>query len=52
MKRLMREAVRTHLTELPHGWLVVFNPRRAILKASKEVIERDVTRVFSQCKNS
>ena len=52
MKRLMREAVRLHLSELPAGWLVVFNPRKSILQASKEVIERDVTRVFSQCKNS
>jgi ribonuclease P protein component len=52
MKRLLREAVRLHLAELPAGWLVVFNPRRAILNASKEVIEREVTRVFSQCKNS
>ena len=52
MKRVMREAVRLHLSELPPGWLIVFNPRKAILQASTELIERDVTTVFSQCKNS
>ena len=52
MKRLMREGVRLHLNECPVGWLVVFNPRKAILNASKEVMERDLARLFSQCKNS
>ena len=52
MKRRMREAVRLHLAELATGWLVVFNPRRPMLKASVELIERDVSRVFSECKNS
>jgi ribonuclease P protein component len=52
MKRRMREAVRLHLAELPTGWLIVFNPRRPVLTAPAEVIEREVSRVFSQCKNS
>ncbi len=52
MKRRMREAVRLHLSDLPARWLVVFNPRKPILDAEAQQIERDVMRLFAQCKNS
>jgi ribonuclease P protein component len=49
MKRRMREAARLHLSSLGSDWAVVFNPRRALLDAPFEVLEREVERVFSKC---
>lgn len=49
MKRRMREAVRLHLSELPGKWAVVFNPRKALLKADFSALEREVIRVFQKC---
>ncbi|MGH9627093.1 MAG: ribonuclease P protein component [Bryobacteraceae bacterium] len=50
MKRRMREAVRHHLWQLEPRWAVVFNPRRPALTAPMEQIEREVERLFLQCR--
>ena len=52
MRRRMREAVRLHLDEIGMKWRIVFNPRRPILTATAEALEREVGRLFAQCKNS
>ena len=52
IRRRMREAVRLHLWQLGVKWRVVFNPRRTILAAETEAIERDVERLFTRCANS
>jgi ribonuclease P protein component len=51
MKRRMREAVRLHLGSLDSKWRVVFNPRKPVLDATREAIERDVERLIQRCKN-
>lgn len=52
MKRRLREAARLHLGELPAGWMIVFNGRKALLEAEFSVIEREVGKVFARCANS
>jgi len=52
MRRRMREAVRLHLAGLDAKWRIVFNPRKPILTAKREAIERDVKRLLQQCANS
>lgn len=49
LRRRMREAVRIHQQQLPQGWDVVFNPRRAALEAEFTVLEREVVKVFDRC---
>jgi ribonuclease P protein component len=52
MRRRMREAVRLRLDGLDSKWRIVFNPRKPVLAANREAIERDVDRLIKQCKNS
>lgn len=52
LKRRMREAVRLQLWQLDSRWAVVFNPRRPAMSAPLEALERDVVKLFLQCKNS
>jgi ribonuclease P protein component len=52
MRRRMREAVRLRLAGLDTKWRIVFNPRKPVLASTREAIERDVERLFKQCKNS
>jgi ribonuclease P protein component len=49
IKRRMREAVRRCLGELGSGWEIVFNPRRSVLTATREELEREVKRVIGRC---
>ena len=52
MRRRMREAVRLRPAGLDAKWRIVFNPRKPILTANREAIERDVKRLLQQCANS
>jgi ribonuclease P protein component len=52
MKRRIREAVRLHLPELPPRWSIVFNPRKPLLEADFDALEREVSKVFARCANS
>jgi ribonuclease P protein component len=52
MRRRMREAVRLRPAGLDAKWRIVFNPRKPILTAKREAIERDVKRLLQQCANS
>ena len=52
MRRRTREAVRLRMAGLDGKWRIVFNPRKAVLAATREAIERDVERLLRQCQNS
>ena len=52
MRRRMREAVRLCPAGLNAKWRIVINPRKPILTANREAIERDVKRLLQQCANS
>ena len=52
MRRRMREAVRMQMAGLDAKWRIVFNPRKTVLTAPREAIERDVERLIQRCKNS
>ncbi len=52
MRRRMREAVRLRSTGLNAKWCIVFNPRKPILTANRESIDRDLKRLLQQCANS
>jgi ribonuclease P protein component len=52
IRRRLREAVRTHLGQLPAGWLIVFNPRRSALEAPFEELANEVGRIFERCNRS
>lgn len=52
IRRRLREAVRTRLFKLGPRWDVVFNPRKSVLKAPIEDLEKEVDRVFRRCKSS
>ena len=52
MSRRMREAVRLRPAGLAGKWCIVFNPRKPILTANREAIDRDVKRLLQQCANS
>ena len=47
LRRRFREVVRLPLPDLTSGWDVVFNPRRAALKAEFAQIEAEVLRYFA-----
>lgn len=49
LKRRMREAVRKRLFQLGAQWEIVLNPRRGVLTAAFEDLEREVERLFSRC---
>ncbi len=52
MKRRLREAVRAELSLLPANWVIVFNPRRALLDVNFDEIRGEVRRIFARCKDS
>jgi len=52
MRRRMREAVRLRPAGLDAKWRIVFNPRKPILTATREAIDRDLKRLLQQCANS
>ena len=52
IKRRMREAVRLRLAGLQPHWRIVFNPRRAVLGARFEDLEKAVERLFERCNGS
>lgn len=52
LKRRLREAVKTQMATLPANWLVVFNPRRSLLKAPFDDLCREVARIFARCNES
>ena len=52
IRRRLREVVRTRLDRLDARWDVVFNPRKTVLKAPIEDLEKEVDRVFRRCKSS
>ena len=52
IKRRVREAVRLHLGSLKPHWRIVFNPRRAVLGARFEELEKAVERLIERCNGS
>jgi ribonuclease P protein component len=52
IKRRMREAVRLNLHMLAPGWMVVFNPRRAVQTAPFTALRSEVEKVFRLCVRS
>lgn len=52
MRRRMREAVRLYTVGVNAKWRIVINPRKPILTANREAIERDLKRLLLQCANS
>ena len=52
IKRRMREAVRLHLSELPVGWCIVFNPRKPAASVPFPELEAEVRKLFQRCANS
>jgi ribonuclease P protein component len=52
LRRRMREAVRSQLSQLPESWAIVFNPRRAVLEGSFDELSREVSRIFARCSQS
>jgi ribonuclease P protein component len=46
IKRRVREAVRLHLANLGPGWDIVLNPRRTVLEADFESVQREVIGLF------
>jgi ribonuclease P protein component len=51
LKRRMREAVRRRLFQLGTQWDIVLNPRRSVLTAACEDLEREVERLFTRCRS-
>jgi ribonuclease P protein component len=49
IKRRLREAFRLHQSGINPKWDIVLNPRRPVLKASFEEIERALRRVIETC---
>jgi ribonuclease P protein component len=50
IKRRMREVVRHELGAFPDNWIIIFNPRRNVLKAGFEDLRCEVRRVLEKCK--
>jgi ribonuclease P protein component len=49
IRRRMREAVRLYLPKLPANWSIVFNPRRTVLDAPFEDLQREIGRIVERC---
>jgi len=49
MRRRVREAARRRLDQLPARWEIVFQPRRAALRAPFEEIEGEMEKLFRRC---
>jgi ribonuclease P protein component len=48
IRRRLRETVRRQQAAFPGAFLVVFNPRRAVLEAATEELEREVRRLAAR----
>jgi len=48
-KRRLREQLRLQLPRIGCQWDIVINPRRAVLDASLEELQREVSRLVQQC---
>ena len=48
-KRRIRESLRLRLPEIGCRWDIVINPRRSVLDASQEELQREVSRLVHQC---
>ena len=49
IKRRLREAFRLHLAEIAPQWDIVLNPRRPVLAAPFQEIERALRKVIDRC---
>jgi ribonuclease P protein component len=49
IRRRMREAVRLYLPKLSANWSIVFNPRRTVLDARFEDLQREIGRIIERC---
>ena len=49
IKRRLREAFRLHYNELSPQWDIVLNPRRAVVDATFEEIQRALGKVIERC---
>lgn len=52
IKRRVREALRPRLDQLNPQWSIVINPRRKVLEAPFQELEREVDRLFRHCNGS
>ena len=50
IRRRMREAVRMERSTFGTHWMVVFNPRKALLDADFQVLRTEVAKVGARCK--
>ena len=50
VKRRIREMLRLRLTRLDRRWDLVINPKRLVLDARPEELEREIERLLSRCK--
>jgi len=48
-RRRLRELLRLRLPEIDSRWDIVVNPRRAVMDASVEELQREVSRLIRQC---
>ena len=48
IKRLMREALRRHVSLIPAGYDLIFHPRRAVLTMEFAKLEAEVVRILEQ----
>ncbi|MFZ0340220.1 MAG: ribonuclease P protein component, partial [Terracidiphilus sp.] len=51
MKRRMREALRRHVDLLPHGFDLIFHPRRNVLSMEFAQLEAEIVRILEQAGN-
>jgi len=48
IKRRMREALRRNIELLPHGYDLIFHPRRSVLTMDYAILEAEVARILRQ----
>lgn len=49
VKRRLREVLRVRLTEFGPQWDLVINPRRSVLEAPHQELQREVDRLVAKC---
>ena len=52
IRRRLREAVRLRLCDLDPKWMIVFNPRRAMLDADWPRVQAEVAKLVERCTRS
>jgi ribonuclease P protein component len=52
IRRRMRGTVQSEFASLPTGWVIVFNPRRAVLDAPFPELRGEINRVLTKCRES